>query len=235
MPVKSSGCSSARKRAPWSPPFLLVGEHDEDEVAGQRDVLPLRSQERVHEHRDAALHVERAAAPEIPVDQPALERRVRPALPARGDDVDVTLEEKRRRAAASRATRFGRPGTRSNVLSRSPRLEQAADELDARGLVAGRVRRVEPDQRLRQLDDVHASSSSASKPVDLVLRVVVHEAGAHGAGALEPEQLHDLDRVVVAVPDRDLPRRQLGRDLLGRASGQVERERRHAASIVRSP
>ena len=41
---------------------LLVGEHDEDEVAGQRDVLPLRSQERVDEHRDAALHVERAAA-----------------------------------------------------------------------------------------------------------------------------------------------------------------------------
>ena len=61
---------------------LLVGEDDEDEVAGQRDVLPLRAQEGVDEHRDAALHVERAAAPDVAVDEPALERRVRPRLPA---------------------------------------------------------------------------------------------------------------------------------------------------------
>ena len=67
------------------------------------------------------------------------------------------------------------------------------------------------------------------QPVDLVRRVVVHEARAHGAGALEPEQLHDLDGVVVAVPDRDLPRGQLGRDLLRRASRQVEGKRGHTA------
>ena len=141
---------------------LLVGEHDEEEVAGQRNLLPLRSQERVHEHRDAAL-MSRAPRPHtyLSTSRP-LERRMRPALAA-GDDVDVPLEEKRRGGAAVEPSDEVRSA--GNVRTSVPatrRLEQAADELDARGLVAGRVRRVEPDQRLRQLDDVHASSSSAA-------------------------------------------------------------------------
>ena len=143
---------------------FLVGEDDEYEVAGQRDVLPLRPQERVHEHRDAALHVERAAAPDVPVDEPALERRVRPALPARGDDVDVALEEQRRRVAALEPGDEVRPARHplEGLRLAARLLEQAADELDALGLVAGRIRRVEADQRLRKLDDVHASSPSAA-------------------------------------------------------------------------
>ena len=62
---------------------LLVGEDDEHEVAGQLDALALRAQERVHEHRHAGLHVERAAAPDVAVLEPRLERRVRPVLAAR--------------------------------------------------------------------------------------------------------------------------------------------------------
>ena len=82
---------------------LLVGEHDEDEVARQRDVLAPRAQEGVDEHRDAALHVERAAAPDVAVLEPRLERRVRPVLSGRRDDVDVALEQQRRRARPRRA------------------------------------------------------------------------------------------------------------------------------------
>src|SRR4029079_9098874 len=43
------------------------------------------------------------------------------------------------------------------------------------------------------------------------------------------EQLHDLDRVVVAVPDRDLTPCELGRDLLRRPAGQAEGKGRHPA------
>ena len=54
------------------------------------------------------------------------------------------------------------------------------------------------------------------------------DARAHGARSLQSEQLHDLDRVVVAVPDGDLPRRELVGDLLGRAACEIEGERGHA-------
>ncbi len=43
---------------------LLVREHDEHEIAGELDALPLRTHEGADEHRDAGLHVERAAAPD---------------------------------------------------------------------------------------------------------------------------------------------------------------------------
>ena len=50
--------------------------------------------------------------------------------------------------------------------------------------------------------------------VDLVLGVVVDDASSHGA-VLEPELAHRLDRVVVAVPDREVELGERGRDLLG--------------------
>jgi hypothetical protein len=54
----------------------------------------------VHEHRDAALHVERAAAPHEAVLDPRLEGRVRPPLPGGRDDVHVALQQERRRRPA---------------------------------------------------------------------------------------------------------------------------------------
>ena len=142
---------------------LLVGEDEQDEIAGELDALPLRAQERVHEHRHAGLHVERAAPPDVAVLEPALERRVRPGLAGRRDDVDVALEQQRLRAAAGKAADEVRPaGLLLEGLRLEPfLLEQALDERDARRLVARRVRRVEPDQVLEKLSDGQHSSSSA--------------------------------------------------------------------------
>ena len=142
---------------------LLVGEDDEDEVARQRDVLAPGAQERVDEHRDAALHVERAAAPDVAVLEPPLERRMRPVLSGGRDDVDVALEQQRRRTASGEPADEVGPRRVLRVDRRlaAGLLQLRADELDARGLVPGRVRRVEPDQLLQELGDRQHSSSSA--------------------------------------------------------------------------
>ncbi len=142
---------------------LLVGEDDEHEVAGELGALPLRAHEGADEHRDARLHVERAAAPDVAVLEPALERRVRPVLAGGRDDVDVPLEQERRRVAAGEAADEVRPaGLLLVELRLAARvLELRAEELDARRFVAGRVRRVEPDQLLQELRRAQHSSSSA--------------------------------------------------------------------------
>ena len=142
---------------------LLVGEDDQHEVARELHALALRAQERAHEHRDAALHVERAAPPDVAVDELAGERRVRPGLSRRRDDVDVSLEEERLRVAARESRDEVRPRRVLRVELRlaARLLEQRLDELDARALVSGRVRRVEPDQLLQELGDGQHSSSSA--------------------------------------------------------------------------
>ena len=142
---------------------LLVGEDDEHEVTGELDALPLRAHEGADEHRHAGLHVERAATPDVPVLEPGLERRVGPVLTGRRDDVDVTLEQERRCVAAGDAADEVRPAGLLLVELRlaSRVLELPAQELDARLLVAGRVRRVEPDQLLGKLRCRQHSSSSA--------------------------------------------------------------------------
>ena len=159
---------------------------------------------------------------------------------ARGrDDVDVALEQERRRVAAGEAaTRFGRAGLLRVELRLAARvLELRAQELDAaRSLPGGFV----VSKRMSSRSSSRGASAQlverGQQPVDLVLGVVVDEARAHGARALQPEQLHDLDRVVVAVPDGDLPRRELVRDFLGRAA--VDRLNANVGtrpSIVGSP
>ena len=142
---------------------LLVREHDEHEIAGELGALPLRTHEGADEHRDAGLHVECAAAPEIAVLEPALERRVDPVLACGRDDVDVPLKQERRRVAAGEAADEVRPaGLLLVELRLAARvLEVRAQELDARPFVAGRVRRVEPDQLLQELRRAQHSWSSA--------------------------------------------------------------------------
>ncbi len=157
------------KSRPEVAAVLLVAQHREHEVAGRRP-LRVRADERVHEHGDAGLHVERTATPDHPVVDVRGERRMRPLLAGGGDHVDVSVEQQRRRlAAAGDAGDQVRPAVRAREDARvDPGAgEQTAHVLDARGLVPWRVRRVEPDQLAQQLDDVrrlgaHSSSSAAS-------------------------------------------------------------------------
>src|SRR4029077_15405217 len=48
---------------------LLVTEDDEDHVSRQLELAPCRPQERRDVHRDGALHLERAASPDLAVHQ----------------------------------------------------------------------------------------------------------------------------------------------------------------------
>ncbi len=128
---------------------LLVGHQAEDHVARRLLAARERAHERGEHHRDAALHVERAAPPDVAVGDLAGERRMRPVA-ARGDDVDVALQQQRRTGAATaqardqvRPRRLGREDARLAAEL----LEQVADPLDARALVARRVARVEAQQR----------------------------------------------------------------------------------------
>ena len=90
-----------------------------------------------------------------PPDQIAAERRPCPGLARGRDDVDVALEEER--PALSLAVEACDEIRASRIFCIEPALdprllEQAAHELDALGFVPGRVRRVEPDQALEELD-----------------------------------------------------------------------------------
>ena len=125
---------------------LLVAEDREDDVAARLQLAARCAQERVHDHRDAALHVERAAAPQPAVDELAAERRARPLLAGGGDDVDVPVQEERRRFPDPA---HARDEVRPRVVPREdPRLD--ARLLERRwtcathaALVPRRVRRVE--------------------------------------------------------------------------------------------
>src|SRR5215213_8598559 len=61
------------------------------------------------------------------------------------------------------------------------------------------------------------------------------DAGAHGSLRLEVEPAHDLERVVVAMPDRDATLAEPLGDLACRSPLDVEREGRDAAVHRRKP
>src|SRR5581483_10187856 len=134
---------------------LLVSRQRKQKVPRRRCLRPRHLEQARHEHGDAALHVERASPPHLVADAFAAERRVLPFGRFRGDHVDVAVEEERRGVAAPGHTR---KEIRSVRLERevsmldASSIKQAADELEASPLVAGRIRGVEPDQRLEQLD-----------------------------------------------------------------------------------
>ena len=134
---------------------LLVAVEDEDQVAGGRECLVPDSQQRGEEHRDAAFHVERAAAPDLPVDEISGERRLLPARAGGGDDIDVPVEQKRRRLPASREPHDKvRPLRVAGIEGRleAGGLEDPGDVLEAGAFVSGRVGGVEAKQRLQQFD-----------------------------------------------------------------------------------
>ena len=109
---------------------LLVREHAEDCAAGRHAALDLRPHERGDHHRDARLHVERAASPDDAVDELGVERRMRPLLAGRRDDVDMAVEKERRAAVLPRrGVRRGsvapRPAHAARSRCRRPRAAAA--------------------------------------------------------------------------------------------------------------
>jgi len=135
-------------------PSLLVADQREDHVACQRQLRRGRPQRCGDEHRHAALHIERAPAPDGAVGELAGEGRMRPALAGRGHNVDMAFQQQRRRVAAARKPRHE---TRPPRIRRDERDLQAGvpqktgKPLQARALGPGRIRRVETHQPLQQL------------------------------------------------------------------------------------
>ena len=150
---------------------LLVGEHGEHDAAGRHAALGVRPQERRDHHRHARLHVERAASPHHPVGDLGRERRMRPLLARRGDDVDVAVEKQWRVAVVSGQARdeVGSFGVACVQLALDAgSREQAPHVLDALTLRSRRVGRVEAKQVAQQLDRVgnhahRATSASSSR------------------------------------------------------------------------
>ena len=92
--------------------------------------------------------------------------------------------------------------------------------------------RAAQELRTAEQEDPHSGElrERREEPVDLVGRVVVHDARSHGAVVLvEPEVADRLERVVVAGPDGDLARRRVLGDRAGAAAVHAEAEGRHAA------
>ncbi len=136
---------------------LLVAQHREDQVATRLQLAAGGAEERIDEHRDASLHVQRAPSPDDTVDELGGERRVRPILAGGLHDVDVAVEQERRSVTGAldpcdevRAAVVLRDDARLDTGV----VEQPLDVRDARAFVAGRVRGVEPEQIAEELDDV---------------------------------------------------------------------------------
>ena len=132
---------------------LLVRQDEQQHVAGGRETLRVGAQAGGDHHGDAALHVQCAAAPDATVGDGAAEGRMRPVLADGGDDVDVAVEQERRRLTCAGQTRQQVeagvvPGQylKVDVLLR----QQAGDVVHAVGLVAGRVGGIETQELLQQ-------------------------------------------------------------------------------------
>ena len=74
---------------------LFVGERAEEDVPSRSESLGLCPKKGGNHHRDAALHVDRPSAPDVPVDELALEGRMGPLLIRGGHNVDVPVEQER--------------------------------------------------------------------------------------------------------------------------------------------
>jgi len=82
---------------------LFVREDRETRSPGAPP-LRLRLQHGVDHHRHATLHIQRAPAPQVAVDDLSAKRLVRPVLVDGGDNVDVALEQERRSLAPAPST-----------------------------------------------------------------------------------------------------------------------------------
>jgi hypothetical protein len=132
---------------------LLVADDAQHHVARQIQPFRLGAQHSCQQHGNAALHVQGAATPDVPLIDDAGKRRVPPVLAGRCYNVHMAVQEQRRRGAAP-----GEPGDQVRPARRALKQracdagcgEQIADVADAGRLGAGRVGRVEADQPLQE-------------------------------------------------------------------------------------
>ncbi len=142
---------------------LLVGASGEDEIARRLEALPRERCDRDRLRRDLALHVDRAAPPEL-----AVANLARPGveLPVGGvghDGVRVREQQQARPAAASRQARDEVRALRDlrvDLAANAVVAEIVAQQLGRLRLVAGRIDRVEPDQLLEKLRNLVAQRVS---------------------------------------------------------------------------
>ena len=146
---------------------LLVGLGDQQDVAIRHPAAASQHCERDGAGGRLALHVECTAPPEVAVAHLTGERRDAPVLGIRVDHVGVAGERERRARAATAhpgdevgARRIAGHPLRDDAVARQVLLEH----LDGPRLVAGRIRRVDPDQ-------------VACQPHDLVEEVVSERLG----------------------------------------------------------
>ena len=112
MPANSPGCSSTRNLAPYAAAGLLVAEQAQDDVARRGHAfLGRRAAGRQH-HGHAALHVQRAAAPDVAVLDQARQK-------AGGSSPGRRWSPRRRGRTAASAAHGRRPASRAIRLGRA--------------------------------------------------------------------------------------------------------------------
>src|SRR5260370_38300813 len=62
------------------PPGLLIADQGDHDAPGRSPILSRKSQNRRHDHRHAAFHVDCATTPDVVIHQFTADGRVRPAL-----------------------------------------------------------------------------------------------------------------------------------------------------------
>ena len=142
---------------------LLVRDDEEDEIARRNEILARERGERDRARCDLVLHVERAAAPDLTVDQIA---RPRVAIPLGGvgeHRVRVGEEGERRTVATLdpgheiRTVRLSREELAFDAVLR----EVVAEQLGGARLVSGRVDGVDSEERLQERCDLVPSRHPA--------------------------------------------------------------------------
>ena len=138
---------------------LLVGGGGEDQVAARLEPLARERGDRDRARRHLALHVQRPASPHLPVANLARPGVDGPLGRIGQDRVRVREEQQPRPVAAPTDPRHEvRPlrHARVQLALDAERLQVAAQQIGRRGLVPGRVDRVEADQLLEEGRDLLA-------------------------------------------------------------------------------
>ena len=135
-------------------PDLLVRREGEQHVARGTHALADERGERDGRRRDMALHVERAASPDLAVDEVARPRIARPLVGIREHRVRVRHQQDARPVRRRAGARRGSPARASSRRARSRRRSRAryrCSSVGGAGLVPRRVDGVETQERPEEL------------------------------------------------------------------------------------
>jgi len=139
---------------------LLVSRGDKDHVSGRDEAVPREGGDRDRARGHLALHIEGAAAPDLPVPQLTRPGVDRPLLRVGPHRVGMRDQGERRPAAAGQARDDVRPlgHPREELVLDSRALEIGAQELGGNRLVAGRVDSVGAQELLQELGGLVADA-----------------------------------------------------------------------------